>query len=33
MQPEVSLQWSQEPATSPYPEPDTSSPQIPTAFL
>jgi hypothetical protein len=33
MDPEVSLLFSQEPATGPYPEPDAFSPQPPTLFL
>jgi len=30
MEPEDSLQCSQEPATGPYPQPDASSPHLPT---
>jgi hypothetical protein len=33
MESEGSLRCSQEPATGPYPEPDESSPQLPTLFL
>jgi hypothetical protein len=33
MEPEGSLQCSQQPATGPYPEPDASNPQLPTLFL
>jgi len=33
MQPEDSLSHSQEPSTSPYPEPDQSSPYLPFHFL
>jgi hypothetical protein len=32
MEPESSLQWSQQPTTGPYPEPDESSPYIPIVF-
>jgi hypothetical protein len=32
MEPNGSLACSQKPATSPYPEPDASSPQVPTMF-
>jgi len=32
MEPEVSLPCSQQPAIGPYPEPDASSPHIPTYF-
>jgi hypothetical protein len=32
MEPEDSLPRSQEPATGSYPEPDASSPHIPTLF-
>jgi hypothetical protein len=32
MEPEGSLSCSQEPATGPYPQPDASSPQLPTLF-
>jgi hypothetical protein len=33
MEPEGSLQCSQQPATDPYPEPDESSPKLLTLFL
>jgi hypothetical protein len=33
MEPEGSLACSQESATDPYPEPEESSPQLPTIFL
>jgi hypothetical protein len=33
MEPEGSLQCSQEPATAPHPEPDESSPYLPILFL
>jgi len=33
MEPEASLPCSQEPAYGPFPEPDESSPQLPTLFL
>jgi len=33
MEPEGSLQCSQDPTTSPYPEPVAFSPHIPTLFL
>jgi hypothetical protein len=33
MDSEGSLPYSQEPATGPYPEPDESSPQLPTSFF
>jgi hypothetical protein len=32
MEPEGSLPCSQEPANGPYPEPDESSPHLPTQF-
>jgi hypothetical protein len=33
MEHEGSLSCSQQPATSPYPDPDASSPHLPTLFL
>jgi hypothetical protein len=33
MEPEISLPCSQQPDPSPYPEPEQSSPQLPTLFL
>jgi hypothetical protein len=33
MEPEGSLQCSQEPATGPYPEPDASSPHLLPTYL
>jgi hypothetical protein len=33
MEPESSLPRSQEPASAPYPEPDSSNTQLPTLFL
>jgi hypothetical protein len=33
MGPEISLPWSQDPATDLYPEPDLFSPYLPTQFL
>jgi hypothetical protein len=32
MEPEGSLPYSQQPAAGPYPEPDESSPHLPTLF-
>jgi hypothetical protein len=32
MEPEYSLQWSQKPTISPYPELDELSPHLPTLF-
>jgi hypothetical protein len=32
MEPECSLSCSQQPATGPYPEPDESTPHLPTLF-
>jgi hypothetical protein len=32
MEPESSLSLSQEPATGPWPDPDNSSPHLPTYF-
>jgi len=32
MEPEISLPCSEEPATCPYPEPDTSNPHLRTLF-
>jgi hypothetical protein len=32
MKPESSLQCSQQPAISPYPEPEESGPHVPTLF-